>query len=312
MLQERKLILITRKTRLQELKEKYCTLGQAKFYIEHLGERFDNYVAEDALYVEAQKTVLTHLKESGRVQLLERSMLSTYLFANDDIIVVLGQDGLVANTLKYLKGQPLIAINPIPDLYDGVLLPFCVSDTLEALNNVLRSRMSVKRISMAQVTTNLGDSMLAVNDVFIGPKTHTSARYKICVGEATEQQSSSGVIVSTGLGSTGWFKSILAGASGIAQRPLHKQLSNGFAWDSADLYYSVREPFPSLVTQTNLVFGKITNGMTFKLTSQMAENGVIFSDGMEKDPIHFNAGTTVQIERSSTQGTLVVKNELNG
>lgn len=306
MLQERKLILITRKTRLQELKEKYCTLGQAKFYIEHLGERFDDYVAEDALYGEAQKTVLAHLKQTGRVQVLERSMLSTYLFANDDIVVVLGQDGLVANTLKYLSGQPLVAINPIPDLFDGVLLPFCVADTLEVLSSVLQARMSVKHISIAQVTTNLGDSLLAVNDVFIGPKSHTSARYEICVGETNEQQSSSGVIVSTGLGSTGWFKSILAGASGIAQHPLHKQLSKGFAWDSADLYYTVREPFPSTVTHTNLVFGKITKGLKFKLTSKMAENGVIFSDGMENDPISFNAGTTVQIELSATKGVLVI------
>jgi NAD kinase len=248
MLQERKLILITRKTRLQELKEKYCTLGQARFYIEHLGERFDDYVTEDVLYVEAQKTVLAHLKQAGRVQLLEKSMLATYLFADDDIVVVLGQDGLVANTLKYLKGQPLVAINPIPELFDGVLLPFCVPDTLEVLNNVLQNRMSVKGVSMAQVKTNLGDSLLAVNDVFIGPKSHTSARYEICVGETKEQQSSSGVIVSTGMGSTGWFKSILAGASGIAKHPLHKQLQHGFAWDSSDLYYTVREPFPSAVT----------------------------------------------------------------
>lgn len=33
-----------------------------------------------------------------------------------DIVVVIGQDGLVANTLKYLDGQPVIAINPDPAL----------------------------------------------------------------------------------------------------------------------------------------------------------------------------------------------------
>lgn len=306
MLQERKLILVTRKTRLQELKEKYCTLGQAKFYIEHLGERFDDYVAEDTLHAQAVKTVSAQLKQAGRVQLLERCMLATYLFAQDDIVIVLGQDGLVANTLKYLKGQPLIAINPIPDLFDGVLLPFCVSDTPDVLHTVLHNNMSIKKVSMAQVTTNLGDSLLAVNDVFIGPKSHTSARYEICIGQSKEHQSSSGVIVSTGLGSTGWFKSIIAGASGIAQRPLHKQLSKGLAWDCSDLYYTVREPFPSAVTQANLVFGKIANHTTLKLTSKMAENGVIFSDGMESDPIQFNAGTTVNIGLSKTQGRLVV------
>ena len=306
MFQERKLVLVSRKTRLQGLKEKHCTLGQAKFYIEHLGERFDDYVAEDAMYGESLKVVLMALKQMGRVQLLERSMLDTYLFAPDDVVVVLGQDGLVANTLKYLSGQPLIAINPIPSLFDGVLLPFKVEDILDVLYGTLKGQMNTKSISMAEVNTNLGESMLAVNDIFIGPKSHTSARYEICVGNEFEQQSSSGLIVSTGLGSTGWFKSIIAGASGIAQRPLHKELENGFAWDSSELYYSVREPFPSAVTNANLVFGKISQGLPFKLTSKMAENGVIFSDGIESDSLSFNAGTTVEIKLSKNQGVLVV------
>lgn len=305
MYQDRKLILIVRKTRLQSLKEKYCTLGQAKFYIEHLGERFDDYVAEDRLYNEAVSTVLSTLKQHGRVQVLERTLLATYLFADDDIVVVLGQDGLVANTLKYLNVQSVVAINPIPDLYDGVLLPFYVPDTAFAIRSVLESVAKTKHVSMAEVMTNLGDKMLAVNDVFIGPRTHTSARYEISVGKETEQQSSSGVIVSTGLGSTGWFKSILAGANGIAKQTLHENLNNGFAWDSTELYYTVREPFPSAVTKTNLVFGKITSNTTFSVTSKMAENGVIFSDGMEHDPIEFNAGTTVKISLSQIKGRLV-------
>ena len=305
MLQDRKIILVTRKTRLQELKEKYCTLGQAKFYIEHLGERFDDYVSEDALYNEATKRVLLTIKRIGRVQLLERGMLATYQFAQDDVVIALGQDGLVANTLKYLDGQPLIAINPIPDLFDGVLLPFIVSETSEVINAVLENSMGIKHISMAKVSTNLGESLLAVNDVFVGPKSHSSARYEICIDDVQEEQSSSGVIVSTGLGSTGWFKSIIAGASGIANRPLHQQFSNGFAWDAPELYYTVREPFPSTVTKATLVFGKIVSNARLKMTSKMVENGVIFSDGMEHDPINFNAGTTVTIGLSQTKGKLV-------
>ncbi len=52
MLTDRKIVVVTRKTRLQELKEKYCTLGQAKFYLEHLGESFSEYEEESTLYSE--------------------------------------------------------------------------------------------------------------------------------------------------------------------------------------------------------------------------------------------------------------------
>ena len=303
---DRKLVLVTRHTRLIELKQKYGTLGQAKFYIEHLGESFEQYEVEDTLFGKAQKAVLSVLKETGRVQQLDRSYLPTYQFSRDDIVVVLGQDGLVANTLKYLNGQSVIAINPSPQSYDGILLPFVVGDLPLVLGDVLTNKMDYKTISMAEATTNLGDRLLAVNDLFIGPKSHTSARYELEWNGQREAHSSSGVIVSTGLGSTGWFKSLIVGAAGIAGQPVCKKLAKGFAWDSAYLYYTVREPFPSQVSQTNLVFGKVEKGKPLVLRSKMAENGVIFSDGLENDYLGFTAGVTATIKVSDKQGILVV------
>ncbi len=303
---DRKLIVVTRHTRLHELKQKYGTLGQAKFYIEHLGESFEQYEQEDAEFQKVQKRVLSFLKETGRVQQLDRSYLSTYQFSKDDIVIVLGQDGLVANTLKYLNGQAVIAINPMPKSFDGILLPFIANDLPLVLADVLSGKMSYQIISMAEATTNLGDSLLAVNDLFIGPKTHTSARYQLEWGGQKENHSSSGVIVSTGLGSTGWFKSLIAGASGIAGKPVQKAIANGFKWDSGYLYFTVREPFPSKVSQAELVFGKIKAGRPLVLTSKMAENGVIFSDGLENDYLEFSAGITATINVSDTQGVLVV------
>ncbi len=303
---ERKFILVTRYTRLHELKKKYGTLGQAKFYIEHLGESFKQYETEDSLFWSVQKKVLSIIKATGRVQQLDRSYLPTYQFSRDDIIIVLGQDGLVANTLKYLTGQSVIAINPSPKSYDGILLPFVVDDLPLVIADVLGDKMQSKAITMAEATTNLGDSLLAVNDLFIGPKSHTSVRYEMQWGKKYESQSSSGVIVSTGLGSTGWFKSLIAGASGIAGKPVQKQIANGFAWDSDFLYYTVREPFPSHVSETNLVFGKVNVDKPLTLTSKMAENGVIFSDGLENDYLEFTAGVVVTIKVSDTQGVLVV------
>jgi len=308
MLTDRKIVVVTRKTRLQQLKEKYCTLGQAKFYLEQLGESFDDYEQESCLYTNAVNKAVSQLKNIGRVQPLERNFLATYLFAPDDLIVVIGQDGLVANTLKYLNGQPVIAINPMPSHYGGQLLPFTTDELEEVLRQVLNNSMPAKSVVMAEVKTNIGQSLLAVNDLFIGPKTHTSARYLLSVDNQQEQQSSSGVIISTGLGSTGWFKSIVTGASAIAGQAINHQLRQGFAWDSKFLYYSVREPFPSAITGCELVFGKITNSSGFEMVSKMAQHGVIFSDGIEQDAIEFNAGVIANISISQRRGNLIIAN----
>ncbi len=303
---DRKLVLISRRTRYQELLNKYGTHGQAEFYLKHLGESFAHYEQEHLAYLSVYQQTLESLKQVGRVQALERELLPTYQFSHDDIIVVLGQDGLVANTLKYLNGQPVIAINPLPQQYDGILLPFTLPDLSGVLQRQLRNQSSIKQVRMAEVKTNRGEHLLAVNDLFIGAASHSSARYELFSGQRHEVQSSSGVIISTGLGSTGWFKSILAGAAAIAGIPVQRELSQGFAWDSEFLYYSVREPFPSKVTGTDLVFGRVDSASPLRLQSRMAEGGVIFSDGIERDFIDFTAGTQAEISLSARVGQLVV------
>ncbi len=50
---------------------------------------------------------------------------------------------------------------------------------------------------------NDGQVMYGVNDLYIGQRTHISSRYQIQIGGNSEFQSSSGVIISTGLGATG-------------------------------------------------------------------------------------------------------------
>src|SRR6185369_2919047 len=108
---------------------------------------------------------------------------------------------------------------------------------------------------------NTGETLYAVNDLFIGPRSHTSARYSIALGEQHERQSSSGIIVSTGMGSTGWLKSLYAGwagaaaAAGLSVGPELRDAT--FPADAAFLSYFVREPFPSRTTQASMVVGRI-------------------------------------------------------
>lgn len=301
---QQRFILITRKTRLQELVERFNTWPQARFYLEHNQINAQDYLNEHDLYQQRLREAEQILKPLGRFQSLERSLLPNYQFGATDIVIVIGQDGLVANTLKYLQGQPVIAINPDPQRWDGKLLPFEIGDLNRALERTLNQNAASKTITFAEAKTNDGQRLLAVNDVFIGPKTHTSARYALEWQGQRENQSSSGVIVSTGFGSSGWFRSILAGALGVTHQDEH-ELLQGFAWDADRLQFTVREPFPSKTTGVNLVFGAINQQAPLRIESQMPERGVIFSDGIEADYLVFNSGTVVTVGVAQTQGCLV-------
>lgn len=308
-LSENKLILVVRQTRLDGLIARFNTEAQARFYIEHLGADFGDYVREHQTYQAAVHTVSGHLQRLGRVQVLERTLVPNFIFGPQDTVVVLGQDGLVANTLKYLDGQPVVGVNPDPARWEGVLLPFGPADLPRVVPEVFAGRRPLREVSMAQATLTTGECLLAVNDLFIGPRSHTSMRYRLQLGEAAEEHSSSGIIVSTGLGSTGWLRSVLAGAAGVAGalrgQPLAAVARQDVPWDAEYLYYSVREPWPSTTTAANLVFGKVTSAVPLVVSSKVPEHGVIFSDGVESDFLQFNSGTTATITLATQKGHLV-------
>jgi NAD kinase len=330
-LTDNKIVLVTRPTRLAELVVRFNTVSQARFYVEHQGADFKDYLCEDETYHHALVETQAVLAELGRLQVIDRGFLPNFVFGPQDTVVTLGQDGLVANTIKYLHGQPVVGVNPDQARWDGKLLPFKVGDLKKIVPEVFAHRRPTKSVTMAKASLNNGQAMYAVNDLFIGPKSHGSARYVIRSGEAAETQSSSGVIISTGMGSTGWLKSLLTGAAAITQsaesvlaqhmvteaisgvKPhrnsgpkVRLNVRTGFAWDADYLFFTVREPFPTQTTSASLVFGRVTPGSPLQLESQMAEHGVIFSDGIEKDFLDFNSGTQALIGLAERKGVLVV------
>ena len=254
-----KVVLVTRKTRLDELIERFNTLAQAKFYIEHAGGDFSAYVREHESYQQALKTVRRGVEVGLKIQVMDRALVPTYLFAKSDVIVTLGQDGLVANTAKYVGGQPILAVNPDPERVDGVLLPIAPTTVRASLERTLSGRAKARTVTLAEARLKDGQRLLAFNDLFIGAASHVSARYRIQYGQKSEQHSSSGVLVSTGAGSTGWLSSIFNETSGILSylggapvTPVRLQ------WEEERLFFVVREPFVSKHSQAAVVAGAVT------------------------------------------------------
>ncbi len=302
-----KIIIVKRKTRLEELKRRYNTIEQAKFYVEHLGADFNDYIHEDKTYYEAVATVKNLAIKNARVLEIDREYLPNMIFGKEDIVIAIGQDGLVANTMKYLDGQPLVGINPDASRWDGILLPFEAGDMERMIPKIIEKNYDGKNVTMGKAESTDGQVLYAVNDFFVGVKNHTSAHYDICFDGKKEKQSSSGVIVSTGFGMTGWHQSVMAQFRGIARAfNLGEIKEPEYSWDSNELVFQVREPYPSRFTQAELVYGCMKQKDTLAFRSNMADNGVVFSDGILDDVIEFNAGMEVKISVAEKVGRLVI------
>lgn len=275
---------------------------------------FKEIEREDTGFQSTIAYIQQEVRKQAKPQLLEREYLSSFLFAKDDIIVVVGRDGLLANTAKYAKGLPIIGINPDPDKINGIFLPYHSPQIGAVLQKVLNNNFKSKTVTMAEVEMNDGQRLLAFNDIFVGTSTHRSAHYRITHNQCTEKHSSSGIIISTGAGSTGWLSSIANMTNKISEFCLgdksikiSQAQNNPFKirWNTDYLLFVVREAFASKNSQTTISIGKITHQNSLMIESLMSENGVIFSDGILDDYIRFNSGSIAYIGIAKETANLV-------
>ena len=229
---------------------------------------------------------------------LDRSELNRFVFEEHDIVLAVGQDGLVANVAKYLNGQQVIGINPDPRLYEGVLTAHNPKDARELLHAAVAGTSRIVERTMVEATFDDGQRLLALNEVFIGHGSHQSARYRLQRGTVTERQSSSGVIVATGTGSTGWARSI------ARERRFAEELPEP---TSEALAFFVREAFPGSGYDVGLTDGLLANGSELVIASEMNDGGVVFGDGIEDDRIEFSYGMQVTLRRARERLRLVAR-----
>lgn len=279
-----RVVFVTRETDYELLLARHATREQARFFLETRGQQIELLEARDRQLHDALKQARLAVPDDWRQAHVRRPDLDRFLFGPEDLVVPVGQDGLVANVAKYLAGQPVLGLNPSPDLYDGILVRLAVRQLADLLRASHADRAPVERRTMVEARVDSGERLLALNEVFIGHRSHQSARYTIAVDGGREDHSSSGLIVASGTGASGWARSIMeAMGTHLDLAPLERAIG-----------YFVREPFPSIATGTSIRAGKLTDA-PIEITSRMNDGGVIFADGMEQDFLVFDWGRRVSV-----------------
>jgi NAD kinase len=305
-----RVVIVTRKTGLEQLLERHGTAGQARFYVRSRQAAapatashsltYEDQAQADERFHAALSRVMSDIPSDQRRTRVDRDELDRFLFAPDDIVVIVGQDGLVPNVAKYLSGQRVIGVNPDPKRWDGVLCrhePDGAASAVAWADDVQGPSFKLESRTMALVEREDGQHLLALNEVFVGHRTHQSARYLLVAGSRSERQSSSGLICATGTGCTGWGRSI------AQQRHLEKRLPSP---SQPLLTWFVREPFPSVSSGTSLDFGQVERGASLVVHSEMGDGGTIFADGIETDRLEFLDGQLATIRLADSALSLVV------
>lgn len=286
-----RVVIVSRRSELDELLARHGTRGAAAYFLAQRGRDLADVTERDAALKNALATVGAAIPADWRRGHVERADLPRFLFAPEDVVVAVGQDGLVANVAKYLSGQPVIGVDPEPGRNAGVL----VRHTPTSVGSLVRSPAGAPR-TMVVARLDDGQELYGLNEIYIGHASHQSARYVIGTPDgARERQSSSGLIVSTGTGATGWCASI------ARDRPFAPALPGPA--DRA-LCWFVREAWPSPATGVTRTSGLLLDGQALEMTSE-SERLVVFADGLERDALELSWGQRVHIATATRHLNLV-------
>ncbi|GAB3451234.1 hypothetical protein AB1207_03535 [Kineococcus endophyticus] len=273
-------VLVHRRTAYAEAVARHGTPGAADFFLRTRGRSLDELEEADEQQRRALATVAAAVPVDWRTGTVERADLSRFLFAPEDVVVVVGQDGLVANVAKYLSGQVVVGIDPAPGRNAGVLVPHPASAARDLLHRSLSGGVCEAR-TMVRASTDDGQELHALNEVFVGHRSHQTARYVLGAGGRREEQASSGVVTGTGTGATGWLASLSRGRAGLP------------APTDASLAWFVREAWPSRTTGADLVAGAVRDEpLTLDVLS---DELVVFGDGLEDDRLTVSRGQRITV-----------------
>jgi hypothetical protein len=280
-------VLVHRRTELDDLVARHGTAQQAAFFLKGRGTTMADVERRHQTNADALARVAGAIPHDWRRGDVEREELDRFLFSDGDIVLVVGQDGLVANLAKYLDGQVVIGVNPDPERNPGVLVPYEPTRVDAALAQAIAPDVEahIETRTMVEARLDDGQRLCALNEVFVGHPSHQSARYVLATDDAEERQSSSGVVVGTGTGCTGWCRSLWLEHRSALTLP---------APDDPSLVWFVREAWPSPSTGMDLTEGLVTPGCGISLTAE-TDGLVVFGDGIEDDRLTLSWGQRTTI-----------------
>jgi len=279
-----RVVVVSRRSELAELLDRHGTRGAAGYFLRQRGRSLDEVQARHDALEAALTEVSAAIPADWRRGAVDRADLPRFLFSPEDVVIAVGQDGLVANVAKYLNGQPVIGIDPEPDRNPGVLVTHPPDDTRE----LLHAHDAVQHRTMVQALSDDGQRLVALNEIYLGHPSHQTARYELTPPACNaEHQASSGLIVATGTGSTGWCRSTWLERHSRLVLPQPSEHR---------LLWFVREAWPSPTTSTEHTEGELTDTpLTVDIES---DHLVAFGDGIEGDALPLTWGQTVTLNRA--------------
>lgn len=178
-----------------------------------------------------------------------------------DLVISLGGDDSFKFVSHYVGNIPILSLNSDPKRSDGCLTSYSISDEqsiYDLLETLDFENFSIEEWPRLKIILNGKLITQAVSEYFLGDNRRTKmSRHVLKYGGKEFKQKCSGIIISTGAGSTGWFDS--AHIKSIPWDPKEKLAvytvtelyKRGSDWSSPESYGALKDGDELIITSLN-------------------------------------------------------------
>ncbi len=211
-----------------------------------------------------------------------RESLNKDKIAGYGLIISVGGDGTLLRASHFIDDEIILGVNSDIKKSEGILCYASRHDLKGKIDKILDNKFSVKNLTRANVFfVNTKKSYTGLNEIYVGSlKSYHIARYVLNYSGIEEEQKSSGIIISTGTGSTAWYGSTR---------------KERFNLEDKELRFVVREPYFGRLSKFRIIDGKIGENKKIHIKSKMT-GGIVAVDSMTEIP--FNYGEEIEISIS--------------
>lgn len=269
----KKVLVVEKVTRFEYLQKKNELEN-----LEH--EKYQMIYNFDQEHSNVRKEVLQKLSDNDfDFQIIKEKALSNINLNNIDLIITLGGDGTFLNVAKKLQNQIIMGINSEPGQSVGHITKFNLQNLTQTLIDLKSGLYNVELWDRLSVTINGTDlPFLALNEVLVGKlNIYQTSKLQINLENLQGYCLGNGIIVSTKMGSTAFYKS-----------------AGGVQFNSPNYAYTMILPFQ---INGNILHNQVINSnSTIKITPKRDDHYVIF-DCDETRKVLLNDEDEVEISK---------------
>lgn len=238
---------------------------------------------------EVKEQIKTFLKpvEGSKISIALRDSLKKEYFDDKEVIVSVGGDGTFLSCAHNIDEQLLLlGVNSNPKKSEGALTSIMIWDLQEKLNEIVNDFdfLTIKEYTRERVRVCKKDKCVitehALNETYMGNiNPHHPSNYEIVYNDVTEKQRSSGVLVTTGTGSSAWY---------------YAMGGRKFSREKQQLRFRIRELFKSRLYKPTLEKGKIHQEEVLEIVNK-THHSILAIDSIISYNLDYNDRVLIEI-----------------